>query len=166
MPVIPPSNYIPIWIPVSSPAEKIARAKEELKASGVAAEDSCKDETSVKDTDSNGKKIDESSNAMPGEQLQRDAAGLVPNTKKMTLSRTSSEDGNGNNGDVPKPKRERKRSKNKAKCVDGGNVEQTGNGENLVDEEGDSADAPLVAVELSGGLEVNAAVSNETVAKK
>ena len=25
----PPSTYIPIWIPVPSPAEKIARAKEE-----------------------------------------------------------------------------------------------------------------------------------------
>merc|ERR1719369_2518329 len=164
--VIPPSNYIPIWIPISSPAEKIARAKEELKASGVVAVDSCKDKTSVKDTDSNGKKIDESSSAMPGEQLQHDAAGLVPSTKKMTVSRTSSEDGNGNNGDAPKPKRERKRSKNKAKCVDGDKVEETGNGDSLVNKEGDSADAPLGAVELSGGLDINAAVSNETVANK
>ena len=29
-PLVPPTTYIPIWVPVNSPAEKIARAKEEL----------------------------------------------------------------------------------------------------------------------------------------
>ena len=49
----PPSTYIPIWVPVPSPAEKIARAKEEV---GMKKDES-KSETSGKDTDSNGKKV-------------------------------------------------------------------------------------------------------------
>merc|ERR1719369_2178972 len=177
LPVIPPSNYIPIWIPISSPAEKIARAKEELKASGVADEDSYKDETSVKDTDSNGKKVDEAHNVT---QLQDDVIGLAPNNKKVAVesTRTSSEDGY-SNCNLPKPKRERKKSKNKAKSEDGVKGEESaamaggaetavtaggevsagttggeetsaaevGNVENVVDEKGDAADALLEAVQ-------------------
>jgi len=118
--VFPPQSYIPIWVPISSPAEKIERAKEHLKASGIKAVLN-KDETSVKDTDSNsnGKNIDEASvfNSA-NEKLQDGATGLSPGMKKVKADsvRTSSEDGN---ADVPKQKRERKKSKSKAKCVDG-----------------------------------------------
>merc|ERR1712181_204861 len=51
--LVPPSTYIPIWVPVPSAAEKIARAKEQVEAQ----KDESKSETSGKDTDSNGKKV-------------------------------------------------------------------------------------------------------------
>jgi len=51
-PLEPPASYIPIWVPVPSPAEKIARAKEQVENT----KDESKSETSGKDTDSNGKK--------------------------------------------------------------------------------------------------------------
>merc|ERR1719477_243944 len=50
MPLEPPSSYIPIWVPVPSPAEKIARAKEQVENK----KEESKSETSGKDTDSNG----------------------------------------------------------------------------------------------------------------
>ena len=81
-----PRCYIPIWVPVESPSERIQRAKDELVATGITegiAEVS--NDTSGKDTDSNGKKEPTSS-------------GLSPTTK-TTKS--------------PKPQRERKKSKSK-----------------------------------------------------
>jgi len=54
-PLEPPSSYIPIWVPVPSPAEKIARAKEQVEN----IKDESKSETSGKDTDSNGKKVED-----------------------------------------------------------------------------------------------------------
>ena len=56
-PLEPPSSYIPIWVPVPSPAEKIARAKEQVEIN----KEESKSETSGKDTDSNGKKSEENS---------------------------------------------------------------------------------------------------------
>ena len=82
-----PRCYIPIWVPVESPSERIQRAKDELAATGItenAVEVS--NDTSGKDTDSNGKK-------------ETDTNGLSPTTK-------------GNKS--PKPKRERKKSKSKS----------------------------------------------------
>jgi len=52
-PLEPPSSYIPIWVPVPSPAEKIARAKEQVEN-----KEETKSDTSGKDTDSNGKKVE------------------------------------------------------------------------------------------------------------
>merc|ERR1711875_105189 len=54
-PLEPPASYIPIWVPVPSPAEKIARAKKQVEI----AKDESKSETSGKDTDSNGKKVED-----------------------------------------------------------------------------------------------------------
>jgi len=111
----PPSTYIPIWIPVNSPAEKIARAKEQLEELGGGDDqEASKSETSGKDTDSNGKKIDEAVSATkPVPKPLPDAGtGLTPAMRKMKVDRTSSEDGEG--GEVPKPKRERKKSKAKS----------------------------------------------------
>merc|ERR1719420_1585901 len=54
-PLEPPSSYIPIWVPVPSPAEKIARAKEQVESK----KEESKSETSGKDTDSNGKKSED-----------------------------------------------------------------------------------------------------------
>merc|ERR1712025_374742 len=54
-PLEPPSTYIPIWVPVPSPAEKIARAKEQVENK----KEESKSETSGKDTDSNGKKSED-----------------------------------------------------------------------------------------------------------
>ena len=48
---IPPQHYIPIWVPVKSPRERIARAKEEV----TQVESVVMEETSEKDTDSNGR---------------------------------------------------------------------------------------------------------------
>lgn len=53
---IPPEHYIPIWVPVKSPRERIARAKEEVvQVKSVIMED-----ISEKDTDSNGRAIEKS----------------------------------------------------------------------------------------------------------
>merc|ERR1712240_954305 len=57
--LVPPSTYIPIWVPVPSPAEKIARAKEQAVANGEKSKEELKSETSGKDTDTNGKKVDQ-----------------------------------------------------------------------------------------------------------
>ena len=75
-----PKCYVPIWVAVESPSEKIQRAKEELAASVIT------EDTSGKDTDSNGKK-------------ETVTSGLSPTTK-VTKS--------------PKPQRERKKSKSKS----------------------------------------------------
>merc|ERR1712096_256132 len=110
----PPSTYIPIWIPVNSPAEKIARAKEQLEELGGGDDqEASKSETSGKDTASNGKKIEEVTSAVKpvSTPLPDAGTGLTPAMRKMKVDRTSSEDGEG--GEVPKPKRERKKSKPK-----------------------------------------------------
>merc|ERR1712002_899902 len=54
-PLAPPSTYIPIWVPVASPEERIARAKEQVTVVEVDKDES-ESETSEKDVDSNGKK--------------------------------------------------------------------------------------------------------------
>jgi len=124
VPVIPPQSYLPIWVPICSPVEKIERAKEQLQESRMNVAPN-KDETSVKDTDSKGKDIDEDQLVNSAiEKLQDGATGLTPGMKKMKVDniRTSSEDGN---VDVPKQKRERKKSKSKTKCVEGVKGEAT-----------------------------------------
>ena len=58
-PLVPPTTYIPIWVSMN-PAEKIDKAKEELKDVGASGDcEAYKSKTSGKDTDSNGKKIDD-----------------------------------------------------------------------------------------------------------
>ena len=122
-PLVPPTTYIPIWVPVNSPAEKIARAKEELKDVGASGEAS-QSETSGKDTDSNGKKVDDEITAdklVASKPLLDAASGLTPGMKKMKVdNRPSSEDGE---GELPKPKRERKKSKSKS-----GEIEKVADG--------------------------------------
>merc|ERR1712181_185023 len=154
-PLVPPSSYIPIWVPVSSPAEKIARAKEQLKEAGEVDKEVSKSETSGKDTDSNGKRTEEPTPAVKAvPKLQESATGLTPAMRKMKVdNRTSSEDGE---GEVPKPKRERKKSKAKS----GDDAEKpneivTVNEKIQVDEgekksaEGDAATKPVVEVTKS-----------------
>ena len=81
-----PRCYIPIWVPVESPSEKIQRAKEELAATGITEGTvEVSNDTSGKDTDSNGKK-------------EINTSGLSP-----TMGTKS-----------PKPQRERKKSKSKS----------------------------------------------------
>merc|ERR1712192_226184 len=151
-PLVPPSSYIPIWVPVSSPAEKIARAKEQLKEAGEVDKEVSKSETSGKDTDSNGKKTEEPTPAVKAvPKIQEAATGLTPAMRKMKVdNRASSEDGE---GEIPKPKRERKKSKAKS----GDDVEKTNetvavNEKIQVDEgekksaEGDAATKPVVGV--------------------
>jgi len=113
-PLVPPTTYIPIWVPVNSPAEKIARAKEELKDVGAGGDsEASRSETSGKDTDSNEKRIDVDVSAEPAASKPTPNAGtgLTPGMKKLKVdNRASSEDGE---GEAPKPKRERKKSKSK-----------------------------------------------------
>merc|ERR1712181_107176 len=94
-PLVPPSSYIPIWVPVSSPAEKIARAKEQLKESGEVDKEVSKSETSGKDTDSNGKKTEGLTSVVKAvPKIQEAATGLTPAMRKMKVdNRASSEDG-------------------------------------------------------------------------
>jgi len=96
-PLEPPASYIPIWVPVPSPAEKIARAKEQVENT----KDESKSETSGKDTDSNGKKDedeakkvnanDDGKKAVEGETAKVDKkgglleSGLTPIMKKLNV---------------------------------------------------------------------------------
>merc|ERR1719477_20306 len=97
-PLEPPSSYIPIWVPVPSPAEKIARAKEQVEKK----KEESKSETSGKDTDSNGKKSEENSKeveakykgkkVVEGETAKVDKkggileSGLTPIMKKLNVN--------------------------------------------------------------------------------
>jgi len=57
---VTPKCYMPIWVPVESPAERISRAKEQFAARMIAkAKAQMEVDTSCKDTDSNGKKDEE-----------------------------------------------------------------------------------------------------------
>ena len=97
-PLEPPSSYIPIWVPVPSPAEKIARAKEQVENK----KEESKSETSGKDTDSNGKKSednlkevnanDKGKKVAEGETVKGDIkkvgileTGLTPMMKKLNV---------------------------------------------------------------------------------
>ena len=86
----PPMCYIPIWVPVESPSEKIQRAKEELAATAI-IEPVVEVSNDPKDTDSNGKKEADNAEATI-------TSGLSPTT---TVTKS------------PKPQRERKKSKSK-----------------------------------------------------
>ena len=109
-PLVPPTTYIPIWVSMN-PAEKIDKAKEELKDVGASGEAS-QSETSGKDTDSNGKTIDDvviAAKLTASKPLLDTVTGLTPGMKKMKVhNRPSSEDGE---RELPKPERERKKSK-------------------------------------------------------
>jgi len=84
-PLEPPSSYIPIWVPVPSPAEKIARAKEQVEIN----KEESKSETSGKDTDSNGKKSEENSKEVEakykGKKVVEGETMKVGNKKVATL---------------------------------------------------------------------------------
>merc|ERR1712098_833034 len=82
-PLVPPSTYIPIWVPVPSPAEKIARAKEEVVHVGEENND-VKSETSGKDTDSIGRKVDKVSPVTTPSPIEVET-GLTPVMRKMNL---------------------------------------------------------------------------------
>merc|ERR1712055_509045 len=128
----PPSTYIPIWVPVPSPAEKIARAKEEV---GMKKDES-KSETSGKDTDSNGMKVLENVKETEKEaeaqapkiaELKAGETGLTPTMKKLKVDGkheveevTEKLPKSIESNAVPKPKRERKKSKSKG--GDGGDT--------------------------------------------
>ena len=75
----PPSTYIPIWVPVPSPAEKIARAKEEV---GMKKDES-KSETSGKDTDSNGMKVLENV-----KETEKEAEAQAPKIAELQAGET------------------------------------------------------------------------------
>ena len=86
LPVVTPSNYIPIWVPVESPVEKIARAKEQLRLKKLDLElleeditSNC--ETSSKDTDSNGMNPVADVNKADLET----GSGLTPMKKKLQV---------------------------------------------------------------------------------
>merc|ERR1719402_1617021 len=130
--LVPPSPYIPIWVPVPSPAEKIARAKEQVEMK----KDESKSETSGKDTDSNGKKVLETpakenekvveAPAPQIEELKGQAVetGLTPIMKKLNVDGTppvkeivSEKVKTMESSEGPKPKRERKKSKSKGESV-------------------------------------------------
>jgi len=133
-PVAPPSTYIPIWVPVASPEERIARAKEQVI---VVEEDKdlFKSETSEKDVDSNGKKDEEVLRS--SSKVNEAGSGLTPMMKKLTVANEVVDEKRAVSklgvdavgdvcksrkeevGEVPKPKRERKKSKSKNNDDDG-----------------------------------------------
>jgi len=113
----PPANYISIWVPITSPAEKIARAKEQLiseckEASGA--------ETSGKDTDSNSNDVGNVSK-LKREDLVKET-GLTPMMSSLNVSP-------GADKLKPKQKRVRKMSKGKGRgsSSSDGNVEPASN---------------------------------------
>merc|ERR1712240_136918 len=118
--LVPPSTYIPIWVPVPSPAEKIARAKDQVVANGEKSKEESKSETSGKDTDTNGKKVDVVIPTLKMNPNQVET-GLTPVMKKMNLEgkdevvdRSDVKKVGVESIDIPKPKRERKKSKSKS----------------------------------------------------
>merc|ERR1719357_2116064 len=129
--LVPPSTYIPIWVPVPSPAEKIARAKEQVEMK----KDESKSETSGKDTDSNGKKALEVPHVKETEkeveaqapkvaELKAGETGLTPTMKKLKVDEVAENLPKSiETSEVPKPKRERKKSKSKG--GDGGDAAST-----------------------------------------
>merc|ERR1711872_979466 len=140
----PPSTYIPIWVPVPSPAEKIARAKEQVVANGEKNKEETKSETSGKDTDTNGKKVDQVATLkMNPSQVE---TGLTPVMKKMNLEgndevvdRSNVKKMSVESNDVSKPKRERKKSK--SKCGEEGGEVAKGDVIDKVDIKKSAADA-------------------------
>lgn len=108
-----PRCYMPIWVPVESPAERITRAKEQF-AAVMMAKAQVEADTSGKDTDSNGKKEDEGKidedlvnklTSMVGHMHLE--TGLTPSMKKLSVG--AKPEAESNDGS-PKPKRERKKS--------------------------------------------------------
>jgi len=97
-----PKCYMPIWIPVESPAERIQRAKEQFASVTSKVEMA---DTSGKDTDSNGKK------ESPLSQLLVEETGLTPSMKKLNVGAKADD---GGDAASPKPRRERKKSKSKS----------------------------------------------------
>ena len=103
----PPRYYIPIWVPVESPSEKIQRAKDELAAKVITeAIVEVSNDATGKETESTGKEETEITEAA------------------VTLSPTK-----GNKS--PKPQRERKKSKSK-----GGEEKSADEGEKIEKAEG------------------------------
>jgi len=111
-----PRCYMPIWVPVESPAERITRAKEQFAAvmEAKAKKAQMEVDTSGKDTDSNGKKDDEGKidedtvnklTSMVGHMHLE--TGLTPSMKKLSVGAKTEEDCNDGS---PKPRRERKKS--------------------------------------------------------
>merc|ERR1712059_143781 len=102
-PLDPPSIYIPIWVRVDSPEERIARAKETLASTGASltAEENLQEETSGKDTEGD-------SCMTEGDSCQTEGAGesgLVPAMGMLAVDRNSSSE----EGKAPKPVKERKK---------------------------------------------------------
>merc|ERR1719427_149028 len=182
--LVPPSTYLPIWVPVPSAAEKIARAKEQVEIQ----KDESKSETSGKDTDSNGKKVSETPSVEEIEkevetpapkiaELQAVETGLTPIMKKLAVDGkyqgdegTEKSTKSSESSDVPKPKRERKKSKSKS--GDGGDVasivavspnEEPGNEE--VSENGDAVRSELVNKGTSVSLVAGEGVGPEGAEK-
>jgi len=126
----PPANYISIWVPITSPAEKIARAKEQLSSECKEASGA---ETSGKDTDSNDVG---NVSKLKGEDLVKDT-GLTPMMSRLNVNP-------GADKLKLKQKRVRKMSKGKGRgsSSSDGNVEPASN--EIVAEENASTtvDAP------------------------
>jgi len=108
-----PRCYMPIWVPVESPEERITRAKEQF-AAVMMAKAQVEADTSNKDTDSNGKKDDEGKideslvnklTSMVGHMHLE--TGLTPSMKKLSVG--AKPEAESNDGS-PKPRRERKKS--------------------------------------------------------
>ena len=111
----PPANYISVWVPITSPAEKIARAKEQLSSECKEASGA---ETSCKDTDSNDVVTESKSKR---EELVKET-GLTPMMNSLNV-------GPGGDKVKPKQKRVRKMSKGKVRgsSSSNGNVDPASN---------------------------------------
>jgi len=95
-----PTCYLPIWVAVDSPSERIQKAKE-LFAGLASTEVIQVEDTSGKDTDSNGKK-----EADAGPDATSPAASKAPRERKKSKSRSgdekSSDDGEKTEAKIPK----------------------------------------------------------------
>ena len=132
---VTPRCYMPIYIPVESPAERITKAKAKLEYNAAMLAKARRDVVpSDKDTDSNGKKDEESDpvnnlTTMVGHMVLE--SGLTPSMMKLSVGAKSNDVESGltpfmmklsvgaksNDVDIdgsPKPRRERKKSKSKA----------------------------------------------------
>merc|ERR1712121_216057 len=135
-----PKCYMPIWIPVESPAERIQRAKEQFVSV-----------TSKKES--------------PLSQLLVEETGLTPSMKKLNVGAKADD---GGDAASPKPRRERKKSKSKSdeKSGDEKEKKEVASPKTPTKSGGETKSPKKKSPEKSSKSPAKAASSDETSEKK
>ena len=117
-----PRCYVPIWVPVESPLEKIQRAKEDLAASSITEdllESNGQKETDTKATKKSPKPQRErkKSKSKSGEEKSADEGEKIENTEGLTPPQTPPKATSAGDSQSPLKKSPEKSSKSPKKSV-------------------------------------------------